>query len=52
MAVKHFDCENCGAHGKISFKASSEYASSDIAFCPFCSADIFEEEDFEEDEEE
>lgn len=49
MAVKHFDCENCGAHGKVSFK-EGEYTTSDVVFCPFCGADIYEEEDFDEDD--
>lgn len=51
MAVKHFDCEHCGAHGKISWKATDEYSKSDIAYCPFCSGDIYEDEEYEEDEE-
>jgi alkyl hydroperoxide reductase subunit AhpF len=52
MAVKHFDCENCGAHGKISFKETNEYANADIAYCPFCGGDIYEEEDLDDGEEE
>jgi alkyl hydroperoxide reductase subunit AhpF len=51
MSVKHFDCDACGAHGKITFKETSEYSNSDIAYCPFCSGDIFEKE-IDEDEEE
>lgn len=49
MAVKHFDCDTCGAHGKITFKEIDEFRSSDIVFCPFCGGDIYEEEDFEDD---
>lgn len=50
MAVlKHFDCENCGAEGKITIKGD-EVLLSDIVYCPVCSADIYEEEEFEEDE--
>jgi hypothetical protein len=50
MAVKHFDCENCGAHGKISFKETEDYRTKDAAFCPFCGGDIYEDdtEDFDE----
>lgn len=51
MAVKHFDCEACGAHGKISFKETNEYQNSDIAYCPFCGGDIYEDEAFEEEDE-
>ena len=50
MAVKHFDCDECGAHGKISFK-EGELQSSDIAYCPFCGGDIFEDEEFDEEDE-
>lgn len=51
MAVRHFDCESCGAHGKVSFKESSEFSSSDIVYCPFCGGDIYEEEQYDDDEE-
>lgn len=50
MATKHFDCPSCGAHGKITFK-DGDLQSTDIAYCPFCSADIYEDEKFEDDEE-
>jgi hypothetical protein len=33
--------------GKISFK-EGEYQTTDVVYCPFCSADIYEEEDLEE----
>jgi rRNA maturation endonuclease Nob1 len=48
MATKHFDCDICGAHGKIIFKDNTEFNSSDVAFCPMCGGDIFEEEDYED----
>lgn len=48
MAVRHFDCDSCGAHGKISFKEGT-YQTQDIAYCPFCGSDIYEAEDYEED---
>lgn len=51
MAVRHFDCQDCGAHGKITFK-EDDYKSSDIVCCPFCGADIYEDEKYEEDDEE
>lgn len=51
MAVKHFDCESCGAHGKINFK-EGELSSSDVAFCPFCGGDIYEDEKYEDEEDE
>lgn len=49
MATKHFDCENCGAHGKIVFK-EAEYTSNDVAYCPFCGGDIYEEEELDDEE--
>lgn len=52
MAVKLFDCENCGAHGKITWKETDEYSKGDIVYCPFCSADIYEDEQFTDEEEE
>ena len=50
MATKHFDCDACGAHGKIVFKENDEYRSSDLAFCPFCGGDIYEDDDYEDEE--
>jgi len=49
MATKFFDCENCGGHGKIIFK-EGEITSEEVVFCPFCGADIYTEEDFDEEE--
>lgn len=44
MAVnKVFDCENCGAIGKIQIKGD-DLTSEDIVYCPVCSADIYEED--------
>lgn len=51
MATKYFDCDNCGAHGKIIFKDGSEFNSSDVAYCPMCGGDIYEADDFIEDDE-
>ena len=41
--VKFFDCQQCGAHGKIVFK-EDEFKAQDVAYCPFCSGDIYEDE--------
>ena len=49
MATKHFECEECGALGKIIIKGDTQL--EDIVYCPVCSADIYEEEDYDEDEE-
>lgn len=49
MSVKHFDCAECGAHGKITFK-EGELTSTDVAYCPFCSSDIYEPEEYEDEE--
>jgi rubredoxin len=48
MVTKHFECEECGARGKIILK--TEERIEDIVYCPVCSADIYEEEDFDEEE--
>jgi excinuclease UvrABC ATPase subunit len=47
--LKHFDCQHCGAEGKITIKGD-EIGFSDIVYCPVCSGDIYEEEDFDENE--
>jgi hypothetical protein len=47
MTIKHFECEECGAEGKINIKGS-DVQFEDIVYCPVCSADIFEEEDLED----
>jgi len=49
MTTKHFECEECGAQGKIIVKGD-DHRLEDIVFCPVCSADIYEEEEFDEDE--
>jgi Zn finger protein HypA/HybF involved in hydrogenase expression len=49
MATRHFDCENCGAHGKIVFK-EEEYNVNDVVYCPFCGGDIAEEYEINDDE--
>lgn len=52
MAVRHFDCEDCGAHGQIKFKEGSDFRTSDVAYCPFCGCDIYEDEKFDDEDEE
>jgi hypothetical protein len=49
MTTKHFECEECGANGKIIIKGD-DHQLEDIVYCPVCSADIYEEEDFDEEE--
>lgn len=36
----NFDCEDCGAHGKVVFKEDISFKQSECTYCPFCSADI------------
>jgi hypothetical protein len=48
MATRLFECENCGAFGKITLKGD-EHGKGDIVYCPVCSADIYEEEEDYED---
>ena len=49
MTIKHFECEECGAEGKITVKGTDIHME-DSVYCPVCSGDIFEEEDIDEDE--
>jgi len=44
MVVKQFECQHCGAEGKISIKGT-DVQYEDIVCCPVCSADIYDEED-------
>jgi len=48
MTTKIFECNECQARGKIILK--SEERLEDIVYCPVCSADIYEEDDYEEEE--
>lgn len=41
---KHFQCENCESEGKIVIK-TEDVSLSDIAYCPVCGADIYDEEE-------
>ena len=49
MVTKVFECEQCGSHGKIVIKGDDQ-RYEDIVYCPICSADIYEEEDFDDEE--
>ena len=46
MAVKHFVCDNCDSHGKITVK-TNEITVEDIVYCPVCGSDI-QEDDYDE----
>lgn len=50
MVVKQFECEHCGAEGKITIKGT-DVQFEDIVYCPICSSDIYEEPDEISDEE-
>lgn len=50
MVVKQFECEHCGAEGKVTLKGD-DFQFEDIVCCPVCGADIYEEEDYAGDEE-
>lgn len=49
MASRLFECDSCGAFGKITLKGD-ELDTCDIAYCPVCSADISEDEKLDEEE--
>lgn len=49
MVVKQFQCEHCGAEGKITLRGN-DFQFEDIVCCPVCSSDIYEEEDDVDDE--
>jgi rRNA maturation endonuclease Nob1 len=44
---KHFNCEHCDADFKINYDLNEDYY--EVHFCPFCGAQINEEDD-EDDE--
>lgn len=49
MIVKQFECEHCGADGKITLKGD-DFKFEDIVCCPVCSSDIYEPADEDESE--
>lgn len=48
--IKHFDCQECGGHGKLVFKDDDEFLATEVAYCPFCGGDIYQDEKYEEQE--
>lgn len=50
MTTKMFECESCGSEGKIVIKGT-DVQLEDIVYCPVCSADIYEEEEFDNEDE-
>lgn len=51
MATRLFECSECGVFGKIVLKGN-EHEKEEIVYCPVCSADIYEDEKFEDEDEE
>ena len=49
MASRLFECPECSAYGKITLKGTDN-AIDDIVYCPVCSADITQVEEFEDEE--
>lgn len=49
MISRLFDCESCGSYGKITLK-DTEHKIEDIVYCPVCSADITQVEEYDEEE--
>lgn len=47
MVVKQFECEHCGAEGKITIKGS-DFQFEDVVCCPVCASDIYEPADDDE----
>jgi hypothetical protein len=44
-----FECTECGAFGKITLKGG-DHTREEIVYCPVCSADIYEEEEVDHEE--
>ena len=42
--VKQFECEHCGAQGKVSLRGT-DYEYNDIVCCPVCGGDIYDDDD-------
>lgn len=45
MAAYKFECDECGNEGTIKYKPVESRFEALISFCPFCGADISQEED-------
>lgn len=48
-AIRLFECEHCGAFGKITLKDEDSDKSS-IVCCPACGGDISEEEQYDDED--
>lgn len=44
MTTLLFECQSCGAEGKITVRGD-EFKKHDISVCPVCAADISQPED-------
>ena len=51
MATRLFECAECNAYGKITLKGS-EHEVEAIVYCPVCSADISQVDDYDEESDE
>lgn len=49
MASRLFECTECGAYGKITLKGT-DHDKEEIVFCPVCSADISQVDEYDEEE--
>jgi len=49
MVTKYFECDLCGARGKIVLKGD-DHSIEDLVYCPVCSADIYEKEEIDDEE--
>jgi len=48
MTKRYFECDSCDSRGKIILKGD-DYSASDIVCCPVCGADIYEDDEEDED---
>ncbi len=49
MATRLFECTTCETFGKIVVK-NQELEKSDIVYCPVCGGDIYEEDEYDEED--
>ena len=47
MATRLFECAECNAYGKITLKGA-EHTNEDVVYCPVCSADITQVEEYDD----
>lgn len=50
MPKEKFVCPECDGEGTISFKQDETRFKREVTFCPFCSADLGEEIEEDEDD--